>query len=209
MSNSTYSKNNIRLTSESADPFTTQRYAQLASRINSVSPSILDVGCSKGEGGPVIKRLIPNCMLTGLDCVAEHLAALPPAYDCKIEGLSTLIPVADQTFDVVIAAEFLEHLYPRDVDPTLCEFQRILKVDGKLLLTTPNPSYLRNRITGKSVYGRSHFTQHHAGILRHRLLAHGFFSSRVFGTGKVSSIISCYIPFLPLYGSYAIDAVKR
>jgi hypothetical protein len=34
-------------------------------------------------------------------------------------GLSTDVPVDHQTFDVVVAGEFLEHLYPADVDKTV------------------------------------------------------------------------------------------
>jgi len=204
-----YSDRNIRLPVEKADAFTEKRYLQMGAFIKGVAPKIIDVGCSKGEGGPVLKKLFPECHLTGLDCVAEHLAALPNEYDCRMEGLSTHIPVDDQSFDVVIAAEFLEHLYPHDVDVTLCEFQRILKVGGRLLLTTPNPSYLRNRFNGGSVFGRSHLTQHHAPILRQRLLAHGFFSVTTFGSGRVSSLISRHMPFLPLYGSYGMNVVKK
>jgi ubiquinone/menaquinone biosynthesis C-methylase UbiE len=204
-----YADLNVRLEHESKDSFTEERYVQLAKFITQPAATILDVGCSKGEGGPVLKSVLPGCHVTGLDCVVEHLAALPTAYSQKIEGLTTDIPVKDQSFDAIIGAEFIEHLYPKDVDSTLCEFQRILKVGGMLLMTTPNPSYIRNRINGKSVYGRSHLTQHHPAILKHRLLAHGFYSVKIHGSGKVSRYLTTRFPFLSVYGSYAVIAIKR
>lgn len=204
-----YLGKNERLPHEQSDPFTGERYRQLAAFIKNPEPKILDVGCSKGEGGIVLNALCPGSQITGLDCVPSHLAELPSVYTERIEGLTTQIPAADQTFDVVVAAEFLEHLYPRDVDLTLCEFQRVLKVGGKLLMTTPNPAYLRNKLTRRSVFGRSHLTQHHADILKSRLLGHGFLSVCIYGSGKVSRYLGCRMPILCLYGSYAIVAFKR
>ena len=103
-----------------------------------------------------------------------RLDALPQCYCGNICGLSNAIPVEDQSFDAIVAGEFLEHLYPSDVDPTLCEFQRVLKVRGRLLMTTPNPAYVRLWLSDGTIYTVSHLTQHWPGILRRRLRMHGF-----------------------------------
>ena len=74
-------------------------------------------------------------------------------------------PYPDQTFDVVLNCEILEHL---TLDPTayLCECQRVLKPGGTLLLTTPNVLAFQNlwrlganrnvydQYSGYGVYGR-------------------------------------------------------
>jgi SAM-dependent methyltransferase len=75
-------------------------------------------------------------------------------------------PVDSAAFDLVIAAEILEHLI---FSPThfLCEIHRVLKPGGHLILTTPNASQLRylfkwiagrhsvwDQYSGYGVYGR-------------------------------------------------------
>jgi ubiquinone/menaquinone biosynthesis C-methylase UbiE len=89
--------------------------------------AILDVGANTGRGGLRLADLDPGYEITALDCVQSRLDALPKCYSRAILGLSNTIPADDRSFDAVLAGEFLEHLYPSDVDPTLCEFQRVLK----------------------------------------------------------------------------------
>jgi SAM-dependent methyltransferase len=57
------------------------------------------------------------------------------SYSIDLE--SEPIPVADEYFDFVICSEVIEHL---DVDPMymMSEINRVLKVGGTLVLTTPN-----------------------------------------------------------------------
>ena len=56
-------------------------------------------------------------------------------YDMNLEN--TQIPVDDQSFDFVLAAEVIEHF---STDPNFFFFEanRILKHGGRLLITTPN-----------------------------------------------------------------------
>ena len=192
------------------DKFTLERYEQFAKFLpkNSECTNILDVGCNTGRGGLRLKTIKPSIALSGLDCVQERLNALPECYSNKVYGLSTKIPVEDRFFDAIIAGEFLEHLYPADVDQTLCEFQRVLKIGGRLLLTTPNPNYLRNKLEKKSVYGVSHLTQHFPQILKVRLLIHGFSGVKLYGSGKMSRYLGYSFPILAVYGSYLVVANK-
>jgi hypothetical protein len=94
------------------------------------------------------------------------------------------------------------------VDPTLCEFQRILAIGGSLLMTTPNPYSLKMRKRNGSVYGVAHLTQHFPQILRNRLMMHGFSHVRVIGSGKATRFLGEWFPILAVYGSYLIIAKK-
>lgn len=204
-----YQEQNAQQTVSEEDTFTTERYEQFARMLPKGKLRILDVGCNTGRGGLRLKQLRPEIELVGLDAVLERLNALPVGvFSDSLHCLSTAIPSPDQSFDAILAGEFLEHLYPIDVDPTLCEFQRILRIGGRLLLTTPNPNYLRSRFRQKTVYGVSHLTQHFPFLLRRRLMMHGFAKVKIRGSGKVSRYLGTHIPLLPLYGSYLITADK-
>jgi SAM-dependent methyltransferase len=191
------------------DTFSLERYRQFASHLPKGSLKVLDVGCAEGRGGAELHRVRADVELSGLDCVAERLANLPPCYRGRIEGLTQEIPVEDRSFDAVVAGEFLEHLYPADVDPTLCEFQRILKIGGILLMTTPNPYSLKMRLRGGSVYGVAHLTQHFPDVLKTRLMMHGFSHVHFRGSGKATRYFGQNLPFLSIYGSFLILAMKR
>ncbi len=125
---STYASQNAAQDSAVTDDFSIERYHQFAKHLPSSARHILDVGCAEGRGGQALKVLRPEIELSGLDCVPERLAALPVCYDHAIHGLTNDIPLNDRCCDVILAGEFIEHLYPADVDPTLCEFQRILAI---------------------------------------------------------------------------------
>jgi ubiquinone/menaquinone biosynthesis C-methylase UbiE len=204
-----YSKENSLQHEALIDSFTPERYAQFARYLPATAKKILDVGCAEGRGGVELKKLRPDIELGGLDCVAERLTALPPAYTSNVHGLTTSIPADDLTYDAIVAGEFLEHLYPSDVDPTLCEFQRILKVGGYLMMTTPNPNSLKLRWNKGSVLGASHLTQHYPNLLKQRLLMHGFNHVRLLGSGKAIRKFGDRFPCLSLYGSFLVIAEKR
>lgn len=190
------------------DPFTLERYDQFFNFFPKQAIKVLDVGCNTGRGGLRLKELNSNLTLLGLDCVQERLDDLPECYAKRIYGLSTDIPIEDRSVDVIVAGEFLEHLYPADVDKTLCEFQRVLKITGRLLLTTPNPNYIRSKLSRTSVYGTGHLTQHFPKVLRFRLQLHGFSGVKIYGSGKVSRHFGWYFPLTAVYGSYLILADK-
>ncbi|NET66962.1 MAG: class I SAM-dependent methyltransferase [Moorea sp. SIO1G6] len=203
-----YEVQNVQQNRSEHDSFTLKRYEQFFSFFQKEAVKILDVGCNTGRGGLRLKELNPNLTLFGLDCVQERLDVLPDCYSQKVYGLSTDIPMEDRFFDVITAGEFLEHLYPADVDQTLCEFQRVLKIGGRLLLTTPNPNYIKNKIIGMSVYGVSHLTQHFPEVLRLRLQMHGFSGVKLYGSGRVSQYLGWHFPLMSMYGSYLVVANK-
>ena len=94
------------------------------------------------------------------------------------------------------------------IDRSICEFQRVLSVGGRLLLTKPNPRYLKNSLNNSSVYSVSHLTQHFPSVLKHRLKMHGFSRVRIVGSGKVTRYLGYHFPLLSVYGSYLIFGDK-
>lgn len=203
-----YVSQNSEQTVALEDTFSIRRYQQFASLITNRSGRLLDVGCAEGRGGAELKKIIPECTISGLDCVQERINKLPDCYSNSIVGFTTSIPEQDQSFDAILAGEFIEHLYPFDVDPTLCEFQRVLKIGGQLILTTPNPYSLKMRRRNGTVYGIAHLSQHYPEALKLRLKMHGFSRIKILGSGKASNILGMRFPILSVYGSYLIHCVK-
>jgi len=103
---------------------------------------VLEIAC--GRGGFV--RQMANCgaIVTGCDF---SLAALQIAHDkirlarnpssaAFVQGDAQNLPFANDSFDVVVSCETIEHL-PR-VQAALSEIFRVTKPGGRLFLTTPN-----------------------------------------------------------------------
>ena len=66
--------------------------------------------------------------------------------EARFAELSEKLPVEDATIDMIICQEGIEHV-PNQLF-VLQEFNRVLKPGGQLLMTTPNASQLRARLSG-------------------------------------------------------------
>ncbi len=200
---------NQNQTGSTTDGFTESRYRMFSRYLPRQAGTVLDVGCNTGRGGAVLKRINPEWELIGLDCVPERVALLPEnIYRRRICGFTVDIPIPDRSVDAVVAGEFIEHLPPEQVTSTLIEFFRVLRLHGILILTTPNPNYIKNKAYGLSVLmDPSHVSQHHPEILRRRLMEIGFSSIKSWGTGRVSEKVGTRLPLF-CYGSYMMSARK-
>lgn len=195
---------------ESPDPFTLERYKQFFNHFSHHSKIVLDIGCNTGRGGATLKQLNKNLQLIGLDCNQTLIDNISnEIYEQKICSSSTTnISLESSSVNIVVAGEFIEHLYPDDVLQTLREFHRLIKPGGRLLLTTPNPNYLLLKLTGKSVIGGAHVSEHYPKQLKKELEKIGFINIKILGSGKMSRFLGDRFPLLMLYGSYLAIANK-
>lgn len=130
---------------------------------------VVDIGGGKGRMTTLLSDL-------GLECVnidnlflderaknveGKPLVPLVRAY-CEGKGVTVLahdvflkgIPYPDQSFDLAICSEVIEHL-PNSPKPVLAEIYRTLVKGGSLILTTPNTVSLGKRkriVFGQSAY---------------------------------------------------------
>jgi 2-polyprenyl-3-methyl-5-hydroxy-6-metoxy-1,4-benzoquinol methylase len=192
------------------DSFTPARYLSFLRHFPPGTEDVLDIGCNTGRGGAVMKSQLPGLRITGLDCVPERLGQVDAnVYKSAICGFSHEIPLRDGSFDAIVAGEIIEHVPPQHVFPTLCEWFRLLRLRGRVLLTTPNPKYLKNYIKGLSVMtDPSHVSQHTPASMKRRLEDVGFSRIRMYGNGRVSRIVGPYCPSFSIYGSYLTVASK-
>jgi ubiquinone/menaquinone biosynthesis C-methylase UbiE len=204
----------IRLNREQSvsetDRFTVERYAQFLRHLPSGARDVLDVGCNTGRGGLYMKRNNPELNIVGLDCVPARLEKLDTSiYSATVCGFADDISVPSNSFDAIVAGEIIEHIPGASVLASLHEFFRILRLKGRLLLTTPNPHYLRNRLEGKSVLlDPAHVSQHSIPSIRRKLEDAAFSHIRVFGSGKMTRYLGEYCPLSAVYGSYLVVAMK-
>jgi SAM-dependent methyltransferase len=87
------------------------------------SKSTLDIGC----GNDIYRSYFPNC--TTLD-----IEARPDVNVDIIADVHDLSVIQDETYDVVLCAEVLEHLHTPS--KAISEMRRILKPGGIIILTT-------------------------------------------------------------------------
>lgn len=197
-----YESLNLLQPESERDPFTEDRYRQFFRHMPASTQSVLDIGCNTGRGGMVLKNCNPDIKLYGLDAVKDRLDRLPrDTYEEGVHGYSTKIPNEDGTYDAVVAGEFIEHIYQVDVDQSLGEIFRVLKIGGRLLLTTPNPGDIKRKLRGQSILGGAHVSQHFPDTLKLKLRMAGFSRVRIYGSGKVSRYLGSHFPLF-LYGSY-------
>jgi SAM-dependent methyltransferase len=111
------------------------------------SLSVLDLSCGEGEILSLLKK--EGCQVLGTryrtgdyiierDLAKENDVAVRDDVD-----LLGQLPFADQSFDVVVLVEVLEHLPSHE--RVLREAARVLRTGGHLLITTPNIARVHSR----------------------------------------------------------------
>lgn len=104
---------------------------------------MLDLG---GRDGTLTKYFCKKNQVTIGDIDEQSLAYAKENYDLEVSitNLNEVLPFPEDSFDVVIMAEVLEHLpYPMI---TLGEIKRVLKKNGKFIGNVPLAYHLKDRI---------------------------------------------------------------
>ena len=137
------------------------------------SARLVDVGCSSG---PLVADLLKagfqdvhGVDISELAVGMAHRRGLPSVRRME----ATQIDFPDGHFDAVIASDIIEHL--RDERVALCEWSRILKPQGKLLIFAPAFELLWSQ---HDVANR-HFRRYTGSRLRKALLDAGFSVKRL------------------------------
>ena len=100
---------------------------------------VLDLGCGTGANALMFTEF---GSVIGLDVGSEalRLAATRPSAAWLTEGVATRLPFRSQTFDLVACLDVLEHV--ADDLGALRETRRVLKQNGRLVMTVPAFSWL-------------------------------------------------------------------
>ncbi len=99
---------------------------------------LLNLGAGTGSDTATLSRY---GAVSAFDACAEALALIPDSLVAeKRVGDACALPYADQCFDVVVAADLLEHI--ADDVRVVQEIQRVLKVGGSFVCTVPAFNWL-------------------------------------------------------------------
>jgi SAM-dependent methyltransferase len=105
-----------------------RRYIFIASFFQEVKGKILDVGCCKGG---LKNYLSPSLTYYGVDGLDQDFEGY-----VQVDLNYPVLPFRRKTFEVINCSAVLEHLfYPREL---LQEMKRVLRDDGKILISLPN-----------------------------------------------------------------------
>ena len=130
---------------------------------------VLDIGCYDGTLGNVLIK--KGNEVYGIE-ISKEVAEIAKrkGLKVKIQDFASHFDFDNKFFDLVVAAEVIEHIV--DTDSFIEEIKRVLKPNGFLVLTTPNIASLGRRLYllfGKNPYFEASlgYPQYaHAGHIR-------------------------------------------
>ena len=112
-----------------------RRRAELAGK------DVLDVPAGNGDTAQLLLEL--GARVTASDLYPEFFRY--PAIECVAANLNGPLPFADASFDFVVCQEGIEHM-PNQLH-LFQELNRVLRPGGRAIITTPNYSNLRTRLS--------------------------------------------------------------
>jgi len=144
--------------------------------------TMLDVGCGSGQTMAWFESLYPEWRTVGLDVAAEALAAARAIGARVTRGSGLALPHADQSVDLVITLDVVQHLPLSGGDAiALAEMRRVLRPGGSVLLRTNAQAF--PRVADDPVFN---FHRYRPGELRAKLRAAGF---EVLRLSRVNTIL--------------------
>lgn len=191
---------------------------------------ILDIGCGDGNFSLEVAKKLNTKKIYGLE-IEEELLKKAKKNGIKVYkgDANEKFPFKDNSFDVIIANQIVEHLL--NPDNLFEEIYRVLKPNGYHIIATPNLCSLHNRIfvllgwqitnitpSTKIVFGNPnrgaqnslrgpsrHLTVFSPAALKEMLKFYGFKVEKIAGSGfyptksLVSNFLSTIFPKLSVY----------
>ncbi|OGD85269.1 hypothetical protein A3B51_02435 [Candidatus Curtissbacteria bacterium RIFCSPLOWO2_01_FULL_41_18] len=141
---------------------------------------ILDVGCSSAVLTAEIAKALPKSKVIGLDSYKDAILFARKKYPrlSFVVADAHKIPFRNKRFDIVVCTETLEHV----VDPkrVLAEIKRVLKKDGRAIISMDSGSFLFKTIwffwtkTKGKVWESAHLHEFNAKLLEKLIREAGF-----------------------------------
>jgi SAM-dependent methyltransferase len=114
--------------------------AYLSGRSDLAGKKILD--CPAGDGRTSQLLTMIGAEVISADLFPEFFKINHP---CDEVDITLGLPYPDNSFDMIVCQEGIEH-FPNQLQ-VLKEFSRVIKKGGELIITTPNASHLRAKVS--------------------------------------------------------------
>lgn len=118
-----------------------QRYELLQDFVK--GKRVLDAACGEGYGSLLLSGTAVS--VQGIDISSESILNAQMKYGAEnlrfVTGSIELLPFEDNSFDVVVSFETLEHVDEETQLRFLQEIRRVLTIDGTLIISTPNKKF--------------------------------------------------------------------
>lgn len=140
--------------------------------------TVLDLGCNGGHGSIILGSVCKE--ITGVDVSPAAIDTAKSKHESEkvrfrlVDGLT--LPFPDNSFDMITSFQVIEHL--ADYETYFSEIKRVLKLEGLLLITTPNAAIRLH--PGQRPWNPFHVREFTASELESVLRSH-FVSAQVLG----------------------------
>ena len=131
------------------------RLVKLLADVDFAGKKVLDAGCGYGLPSYVVRRGYGAAYVAGLNINPGQLEEARKVFD-RYQGDVVFInadmramPFADNSFDVVLATDVLEHI--KDLGAALDEVSRVLKPGGVIAVSLPSENLLYD--IGRNIFG--------------------------------------------------------
>lgn len=131
--------------------------AKLLTPYLSKKDSLLDIGCWTGQ----LVASLRSCHIVGVDIASEPLHVAKKLYpEVSFFKASVLkLPFPEATFSAVAFSDVIEHLPTGAEKRALKEIRRVIKPEGKLLLTTMLNHPLSKLLDPAWILGHRHYSE--------------------------------------------------
>jgi 2-polyprenyl-3-methyl-5-hydroxy-6-metoxy-1,4-benzoquinol methylase len=160
----------------------------------------------------------------GLDIAQRNVEQVREGFEKKglqidlRQGSITAAPFEDNFFDIVTACEILEHLDNPDLDKGLSELHRVLRLGGRVFITTPYRENVESSLVccpdcGFVFHPGGHFQSFDESRAENLLRQHGFASvhvKKIYGTDFRLARHGVMLPLIKLAAHiFQVDSLTK
>jgi ubiquinone/menaquinone biosynthesis C-methylase UbiE len=139
---------------------------------------VLEIGCGEGYGTNFLSNYCTNIIGTDIDKKIIKHASLKYKNLIFKQINENELDFKDNSFDIIICFQVIEHINPNQLDAFLLEIRRILKNQGIFICATPNKRF--RLLPFQKPWNSEHFKEYDHKQLK-KILNKFFSKTKIFG----------------------------